>query len=191
MLSKRASDIIMVVIIAVIAVVVVVVRFQVLGAFDGRIEEAEERNASLEDEIAGYTRTLETYYRDEVLPGWSTLSRNVPAVYTEESLLAYVYGILEMEGINRREEGQALHVRIYEDVSFPSGSPFRSPAQDLEAYRIFIDFHSPDIEKAQRVVESFHGLDHLFVLMDVEFSIPEEGENTRIRLNFATFYQNP
>ncbi len=191
MLSKRASDIIMVGIIAVIAIVIVVVRFQVIGAFDERIEEAEERNAGIEEEIAGHTRILETYYRDEVLPGWSTLSRNVPAVYTEESLLTYVYGILEMEGINRRDEDKDLYVRVYENVTFPSGSAFHSPARGLVGHRVHIDFFSADVEMAHRVVESFHDLDHLFVLMDVEFSIPEEGETTRIRLNFATFYQNP
>jgi len=192
LLSKRASDIIMIAIIAVIALVVVVVRFQVLGVFDDRIEEAEQRNASLESEIAEKTRVLDTYYRDEVLPGWSTLSRSVPAVFTEESLLSYVHGHLETIGLNRRDEEQELHVVITEAPSFPSGTQYNALAQQLDAYRIRINFKTTDIDEAHQVVDYFHDLDHLFVLMEVDFRVPDDTEEkTDINLYFVTFYQSP
>ncbi|MFW5893107.1 MAG: hypothetical protein ACOCU5_02375 [Bacillota bacterium] len=185
MLSKRGSDLLFLGVIVLMLAGIVTGRFMILSTMDDRIEEVESENATLETEI----RELENLVADhqqEQLPTMAEMHREIPAYYDRDQLSSYVYTQLELEGISS-SESRNLSVDVSEASNFPEDSTFRELSEQLDAYRIQVEFNSDTPSEVSNFTDRMQSQDQLFILESVRYDQPED-EPMPIRLNFITFY---
>ena len=186
MLSKRFNDILFVLILIIAVGGVFLMRFLLLGNIDTRIEDTESNNVNMETRINELTRLVDQHGQ-ETLPSMTEMHRYIPHAYDRDQLLFYIMAQLEFSGVsditdfNRR-------VVITENPSFPEGTEFRTMSNQLDAYRIQVQFSDTDTERLHTFLEQMDSAAQYFILQSVQYEIPS-GERVTFTINYVTFYR--
>jgi len=186
MLSKRFNDILFVLILVVAVAGVFLMRFLLLGNIDSRIDSTVSDNNSMETRINELTRLVDQHGQ-ETLPSMTEMHRFIPHDYDRDQLLFYIMAQLEFSGVsdvtdfNRR-------VTITENPAFPEGTEFRAMSNQLDAYRIQIQFNDTDLDRLHTFLEQMDDADQYFILQSIQYDLPT-GQTVTFTINYVTFYR--
>lgn len=187
MLNRKISNYIYYGVVAFVILLIFIIRVIAVGTIDGKIKALEKENVTLQSDIT----ELNIIVQDNNTVQSSLiydLNKNMPSIYSSETLSNKIYSKLERLGISEAGEF-ARKISINETASV-------SNIEELAAYasygivQVQISFTSNDPDDVYNFLNSMNDDDQLFILSNVSYSIPEADEYITVSLSYYAFYND-
>ncbi len=186
MLNRKLSNYIYYGAIAFVIILIFIVRAIAVGSINGKIDDLEKQNIRLQAEITELNSIVQDNSDSQSAQIYE-LNKNIPNVYSENTLSYKVISKLERLGIDESVDTQRS-VIINPVISIDAIESIKSFKNDYDFVEIQITFTTQDADDVYNFLDSMYNDDQLFILNRVSYNIPEDEEFVTVSISYIAFY---
>lgn len=186
MLNRKFNDYIFIGVLLIIAVVVFGIRSVVLGGVKTDIAKYERSNITLNKQINRLEQVVEEK-KDVQKDTLFELYHSVPSYYSYDELYFNILSQLYLENITDSTDFNS-NVSIEESVFARDVPGYSDLDADFKIVEITVSFNILQAETIENFIERLYNSDQVYIINEVEYSPPQEGELTTASVKFFTFY---
>jgi hypothetical protein len=186
MLNRKLSDYLYDGTLFGILALVVLVRFILMNSINGRIEDVDSSNISLQDEIEALNELVQEN-KDIQTAHLYELYNIVPNTYSSTSLTYTVVSILEEVGVDESDDMQR-NVFINEVPGLDTSSRLDTATRGYDVVQVEVFFTTDDAATVNDFIDRLYASDQLFLIRNLDYTIPQDGNFIAVVVNFLAIY---